>query len=237
MNEAAVSLGVPGWFGKMPSLGDFASRRLPDEFIRGWDGWLQHGLAVARETLGDQWLDENVDAPARRFWLGPGVLGSACWTGAMMPSVDRVGRHFPLTIAVGLGGESHSLAAALASHLWFCAVEDAGRRVFDVAFTIDDLESRLTDVASSVPDVMDEGSSVETLAVSLLRPFAVTTRTPRSRRWTRSFTGGADDNAPVIKPCSVWWCGDAHEESQFLVVEALPPAESLAALLSVRSAL
>jgi type VI secretion system protein ImpM len=50
MSAAVVTgTGVPGWFGKLPSLGDFASRRLPDAFVSRWDRWLQGGLARARE--------------------------------------------------------------------------------------------------------------------------------------------------------------------------------------------
>ena len=28
---------IPGWYGKIPSLGDFASRRLPQSFVAAWD--------------------------------------------------------------------------------------------------------------------------------------------------------------------------------------------------------
>ena len=41
MSAAVVTgTGVPGWFGKLPGLGDFASRRLPDTFVAAWDRWL-----------------------------------------------------------------------------------------------------------------------------------------------------------------------------------------------------
>ena len=36
MSEATLNP-APGWFGKLPHLGDFASRRLPDTFVRGRD--------------------------------------------------------------------------------------------------------------------------------------------------------------------------------------------------------
>jgi type VI secretion system protein ImpM len=90
---------VPGWFGKIPNLGDFASRRLPEGFIRRWDRWLQGGLAQSRGELGEAWIDTYLVAPILRFWVAPGTLGPNAWTGLLMPSVDRVGRHFPLTLA------------------------------------------------------------------------------------------------------------------------------------------
>jgi type VI secretion system ImpM family protein len=96
---------APGWYGKLPALGDFASRRLPARFVTSWDRWLAQGLASSRERLGDAWLDAYLTSPVWRFFLMPGALASAdndseaCWSGVVMPSVDSVGRYFPLTIA------------------------------------------------------------------------------------------------------------------------------------------
>jgi type VI secretion system ImpM family protein len=93
---------VPGWYGKMPSLGDFASRRVPDEFVRPWDAWLQRVLDGTRQIIGGTWLQRYLVMPMWRFVLLPGLLEPSGWTGLLMPSVDRVGRHFPMTLAVPL---------------------------------------------------------------------------------------------------------------------------------------
>lgn len=147
MSEEAVGAGrVPGWFGKMPSLGDFASRRLPPVFVDGWDAWLQRELVRSRAALGGGWLDAFLVAPVRRFWLAPGLLGASPWVGVWMPSVDRVGRHFPFTVAspidVGLDGR----AVAAADPPWFDAVETAARGVLDPQCEVDDLERALAQV-------------------------------------------------------------------------------------------
>ena len=71
MSEATLNSAAPGWFGKLPHLGDFASRRLPPSFVRPWDRWLQRGLASARSELGERWLDLYLVAPILRFWLAP----------------------------------------------------------------------------------------------------------------------------------------------------------------------
>jgi type VI secretion system protein ImpM len=151
MSAAVVTgTGVPGWFGKIPSLGDFASRRLPDTFLRRWDRWLQAGLAQARED-DEQWLAGYLVAPIRRFWLAPGVLGSAGWAGLVMPSVDRVGRHFPLTVARPM----HPLAAALGARGWYDALDGAARQVLDVAYTIEAFEQALAELAALEVDPPD----------------------------------------------------------------------------------
>jgi type VI secretion system protein ImpM len=91
---------IPGWYGKLPALGDFASRRLPPEFVEPWDRWLAGGLATWRERDAD-WLDAFLAAPTWRFALGADVPfdRSPGYAGVLMPSVDRVGRYFPLTVA------------------------------------------------------------------------------------------------------------------------------------------
>ena len=45
-----------GWFGKLPSLGDFAQRRLPPEFVQVWDDWLGAELARVRMRHDSGWL-------------------------------------------------------------------------------------------------------------------------------------------------------------------------------------
>ncbi len=50
--------------------------------------------------LGPAWIEAYNRAPIWRFWLGPDFCGEAT-IGAFMPSVDGVGRAFPLTIFVG----------------------------------------------------------------------------------------------------------------------------------------
>ena len=97
---------VAGWYGKLPSMGDFASRRLPADFVEIWDEWLASGLAAWRDT-DDRWLQAYLASPPWCFVLGPRLLGARrglpvagpSWAGVLMPSVDRVGRYFPLTIA------------------------------------------------------------------------------------------------------------------------------------------
>ena len=62
---------IPGWYGKLPSLGDFASRRLEGEFIPAWDAWLQKVLQATRTALGEGWLDSYLTMPIWRFVLLP----------------------------------------------------------------------------------------------------------------------------------------------------------------------
>lgn len=97
-----MTTGVPGWYGKLPALGDFASRRLSAEWIAQWDAWLAAGLHQLREAAPDTWLENYLASPAWRFALLPGALpdgsGEGLRVGVLVPSVDRVGRYFPLVV-------------------------------------------------------------------------------------------------------------------------------------------
>jgi type VI secretion system protein ImpM len=89
----------PGFYGKLPSRGDFVRENLPRDFAHSWDTWWQRGLAETQRRPQDQWLDAWLEAPVWRFVLPPGLCGASGVLGLWMPSVDKAGRYFPLTIA------------------------------------------------------------------------------------------------------------------------------------------
>lgn len=107
-----------GFFGKVPSRGDFVRRDLPTSFIAAWDAWLQAGIAGSREILGDAWLDIYLTSPAWRFALAADLAGDAAAAGVLIPSVDSVGRYFPLTLACVPDGAPAPLLLR-AEHAWF----------------------------------------------------------------------------------------------------------------------
>lgn len=136
---------VAGWYGKMPSLGDFAHRRLSLGFISTWDAWLQSSLAASRSRLGDNWLETYLTSPIWRFALMPGVCGENAWTGLLMPSVDKVGRHFPLTLALELALHPplDPLSAILDAEAWHQGLEKIALSALDIEFSPDDFERHL----------------------------------------------------------------------------------------------
>lgn len=118
---------TPGWFGKLPGMGDFAHRRLPASFREGWDHWLQTGLARMRDRHSD-WTASYLEAPLWCFVLGPQVVDDQVWIGVLMPSVDGVGRYFPFAIATPLADSPERLEALALSALqpwWTRAVAAA----------------------------------------------------------------------------------------------------------------
>jgi type VI secretion system protein ImpM len=97
---SATIIPAVGFFGKLPSRGDFVRAGLPTDFVAGWDKWCQRMLVESRKALGSAWLPAWLEAPVWRFALPPGCCGSGAALGVWLPSVDSVSRYFPLTIAV-----------------------------------------------------------------------------------------------------------------------------------------
>ncbi|SHN28792.1 type VI secretion system protein ImpM [Pseudomonas asturiensis] len=108
-----------GFYGKLASRGDFVSRGLPQSFIQPWDQWLAAGLLASQQQLGGQWLDAYLVSPLWRFVLAPGVCGPDAVAGVLMPSIDRVGRYFPLTVAFVLEADQAPGALLGGAQDWF----------------------------------------------------------------------------------------------------------------------
>ncbi len=83
-NTPRAPMTAPGFYGKLPTAGDFVSRRLPPAFVRFWDRWTARHLVP---RLADTPLLFLLAAP-------PGPM-----LGAVLASRDRAGRRFPLTLA------------------------------------------------------------------------------------------------------------------------------------------
>jgi type VI secretion system protein ImpM len=125
---------VTGYFGKVSTHGDFVSRRLPPALVGAWDGWLQQCIEASRAQLGDRWLNHYLISPVWRFAISPGVLGPQGLGGVMMPSVDRVGRYFPLMIAAT--GAPPLLDWVEKHAAWFDALDDLARESLTPSFTL-----------------------------------------------------------------------------------------------------
>jgi type VI secretion system protein ImpM len=136
-----------GFYGKLPAKGDFLSRRLPREFIDQWDDWLQVGMNDSREALGDSWLQTYLTSPLWRFVLPANTLSADAWAGVFMPSMDKVGRYFPMMAAVPLAASSSPLLVAAACATWFEEIET------QLLSALDDEELDMDQFASTLQGV------------------------------------------------------------------------------------
>lgn len=135
-----------GLFGKMPAHGDFVVRDLPSGFVNVWDEWLQHYIAGSREQLGEEWLNIYLTSPIWRFTFSTGVIDGNNWAGIMLPSVDRVGRYYPLSAVLRLPEDINPLEFMTLQTNWFAALEELALQALNGEMTIDELSAGINDI-------------------------------------------------------------------------------------------
>ena len=86
-------------FGKLPSAGDFVSRRMPYAVQQFWDRWCAEGMEALKASSSATGLQVWGGTPKWAFLLPaqPGVPTGQL--GVFAPSCDRVGRVFPFVVA------------------------------------------------------------------------------------------------------------------------------------------
>jgi type VI secretion system protein ImpM len=84
-------------FGKLAAKRDFIAVSAPRELLTAWEPWMQSCVSASRDRLGESWLPAYLSAPIWRFWLGREICGASV-IGALMASLDGVGRYYPLTV-------------------------------------------------------------------------------------------------------------------------------------------
>lgn len=141
-----------GAFGKIPALGDFFRIGVAASFVEPWDQWLQAGIVGVRTALGEHWDRCFMQAPIWRFTLSAGLAGPAPAQGVVMPSVDRVGRQFPLTLVAPLAGGRSALMEHFTAEPRFQALEDIALDALDDAMTREELSARLGAVPAAAPE-------------------------------------------------------------------------------------
>ncbi|MCF1505952.1 type VI secretion system-associated protein TagF [Afifella sp. H1R] len=120
--EKHVEAAHPGFFGKVPTHGDFVSADLDPRFLEAFSAWLQQGLVAGRQALGDAWRESFLAAPPWRFTLAAGLCGPHGMAGVLLPSRDRIGRCFPLIAAARLDAAMDPQRVA-DDRTWFTALE------------------------------------------------------------------------------------------------------------------
>jgi type VI secretion system protein ImpM len=210
---------APGFFGKLPGHGDFVTRALPADFVKRWDDWLQAALSASREQLGAAWLELYLTSPVWCFALAAGVCGRAATAGVLIPSVDRVGRYFPFTLACPLPDAWRPLDLWRTAVPWYAAAE---------ALALSALHEETS------PAALLEGT--RELGAPTLTDGGGAGRWPEGVRFSSEAATTEDrlvrhlaDLAPVP---SLWWSkGSQQVAPSVLVCASLPRPDRFAALL------
>jgi type VI secretion system protein ImpM len=160
-------------FGKLGAKRDFIAVATPRRFLETWEPWVQACMSASRHQLGDQWQNSFLTAPVWRFWLGADISGATV-AGAIMPSVDGVGRYYPLTLlAVADASCSIPPPDLNAQDSWFAAAEEFLLSTLDQTRSFEDIT---TDLEAMAGPLMESTitSSTEILAIGETMVGAVT---------------------------------------------------------------
>jgi type VI secretion system protein ImpM len=139
-----------GFYGKIPARGDFVHIGLPRAFVDPWHAWMERMLSASRAGLGEDWRPAWLEAAVWRFALPAGLCGPAPAVGLWLPSVDRVGRYFPLTLAVIAPSVDLSSLIRASDGLLRIA-EEAGRAALEDDLAPEALTARLNSAIDAPP--------------------------------------------------------------------------------------
>ena len=240
MNDAAAasdagSADAPGWYGKLSTLGDFASRRLSPPVVAALDRWLSEAVSGSQQALGDAWLDAYLASPLQRFVLGPGLVNDSAgaatwWFGVLMPSCDNVGRYFPLAVLQPRAVPPVDRVGLDHLEAWWQRAGEAALETLSDGVDVQRFERALAELppwplahepdgwAASVVATGEGWLPTDCTPGELARGFA-------AAAWTRRLQGH-----------SLWWAWQPlGAEGRCRIVAGLPSAEAFSALLGTGS--
>ncbi len=170
-------------------------------------------MHASKEQLQDAWLDAYLTGPVWRFVLDAGVCGDSCYAGILVPSVDRVGRYFPLTVVAPVRAghcplDVDAFDEGVANLREPLAAESASESA-SLMRTLGDSAFPLNDVRWHVP--LDSAQSLQR-AVNVL---------------------AYKEMSRGLKPLTLWWTeGSQALGASWLALRGLPEASAFTAMLS-----
>ena len=142
---------------------------------------------------------------------GCGRVWRGTYIGILVPSVDRVGRYFPLTVVARLEPEDCLLAVACASRGWFEAAEHLVLDALDAeALDFDTFDEQI----ALLRERLDTASAAE--AAQALR--LLENAPPQGGRWQMPLASAASlqnvvnayaqrEVGRLLAPLAIWWTG------------------------------
>lgn len=213
-----------GLFGKIPAHGDFISRNLHSSYLTPWDEWLQRCVHGSQELIGNDWLNIYLTSPVWRFVLSPGCVDNQARAGILVPSVDSVGRYFPITLTCPIDTNSNLFLFQQNNEAWYSQLQDIAISALQNNLNADDIMEQLSalqpqqSLRQSNP-LLSNGARV-----------APGSNTDISSSYGQMLGDIYSQNCPSH---SVWWChGSQHMGPTCLTSPGLPEPSQYSAMLA-----
>ena len=209
----------PGVYGKLPARGDFITRRLDRPFVEAWDEWLRQGILACQETLGEQWLEVYLTSPIWRFALGAGCCGPNTVLGVVVPSVDKVGRYFPLMLGREIAATLELSDAIARCAGWYRAIEELALAALAPDFALDAFDAPLPFDLGNVPLAPEQGTALGAPGLH------IALGDPRGAALRRAYQ-------PLARGRCLWWStGSARVAPSLLICPGMPAPQPYVSLL------
>lgn len=219
-------------YGKLISKRDFIAVDLPNGFLARWEPWLQGSMSAAMHEFGQGWPQIFFTAPIWRFWFGSAVLGTQV-LGVMMPSMDGVGRQFPLTLlATPPQGRIFRSLLHDPQAGWFEKAEDFLLATLDdgasYESTIQAMKAHDLPAAAMIPDLPEGVSELAGVKIAVGHPDA---------DYAMPLSGLlAAQRAAQDETRTLWWTiGGEHYPPLAFEAAGLPPASLFAQMMRSRT--
>ncbi|PIJ49975.1 type VI secretion-associated protein [Erwinia sp. OLTSP20] len=187
----------PGWYGKLPSTGDFIQHRLSETTASRWDNWFQSGLEAWHQHYPHDLA--FLHAPVWHFIL-PVTLGiPRIQLGVIVPSQDRIGRIWPLLAIQNVTADSWQPALTGQVNNW------------------------LFSLSQPLQDAVSQSQSPQTLAHNIAKLPPCPMLKPGEEEKKPGDTGPPDPVRPAWRQAasqfdpyqytSYWWTLRAHQQT------------------------
>jgi|GEM_PF-995174 type VI secretion system protein ImpM len=237
MGMCAMRLGC---FGKIRNCGDFISRHVPCAIEQIFTEWLEAGLVETKERFQQQWLDYFLTSPVWNFVIDEPDSEQVI-VGTMMPSMDKVGRYYPLIVLQTISQDC-GLNVSLLEEVETLMLSTLDKGVEQEQFVqaLDQMN------ANNELDDDSKDQRQECIPISQLRAVCANS-TPRAaetvvRLWPEQDSGiSAAKETPKLyrhesetsgNPSSIWWTkGSENMGPTGLLCQGFPPIAGIHATL------
>ncbi|MGB5599791.1 MAG: type VI secretion system-associated protein TagF [Thiothrix litoralis] len=227
---------VLGFYGKVPTHGDFVGKGLPRSFRDPWDTWVQEVINASRQQMGQAWIDHFLTCPLYRFALSAGIAGEQAWLGVIIPCVDQVGRYYPMTLCRSLDACPNLLDAMPRFTPWYEEAETLVMSCLKDDFSLEQFEQQVATMAQQLNAAVVTDEDEPTSLQRMIQKYP-------GAAW-RMGLGSLNDmnslfpgllNLLIQDFCvaySLWWTQGSEDGSpSFLLAKGLPPFAGAAAML------
>jgi type VI secretion system protein ImpM len=222
-----------GLFGKLQTKRDFVTVDLPRSFVIIWEEWLQQAIAQSQTSLGDEWLATYLSAPLWRFRLGAKTSGEDLpggeITGVIMPSVDGIGRKFPLTVAFcAAPGASLASPESAEADAWYASVEDFMLHLLDSEPSYE----QSLEALRALPD-FPPGPDIDDIEIGFSDAHGFFAQCDAEKLPVVLEQLQEREGARLLQKSSLWWTiGGSDWPAAGFMCGGLPSGEAFTAMLS-----